>query len=92
MKYLKTYNESIKHLLKPKSEEEISKQLDSLGYWDKLLVACKYGLIDIVKQLESYIKGLPEDHNYPLVLASKYGNIDIVNIFIRYWYVSKSRR
>lgn len=28
MKYLKTYNESIKHLLKPKSEEEISKQLD----------------------------------------------------------------
>ena len=82
MKYLKTYNESIRHFLKPKSEEEISKKLDELNEYDKLLVACEYGMFNIIKKSESYIKELPNNDNWLLTEASKYGHIDIVKYLL----------
>jgi len=36
MKYIKTYNESIRHLLKPKSEENILKDLKKLSDSDRI--------------------------------------------------------
>ena len=53
MKYLKLYNESIKDLLKPKSEEEIkNSMLDSkLSDQQKFLKACEYGFEWLVKDM-----------------------------------------
>ena len=44
MKYLKTYNESIKHLLKPKNNEDILKQLEKLSDSDRVIKIIKYNL------------------------------------------------
>jgi len=44
MRYLKTYNESIKHLLKPKSDENILKELEKLSDYDRIIKIIKYNL------------------------------------------------
>ena len=44
MKYLKTYNESIKHLLKPKSDEQVLKELEKLSDSDRVIKIIKYNL------------------------------------------------
>jgi len=44
MKHIKTYNESIRHLLKPKSEEDILKELERLSDSDKIITIIKYKL------------------------------------------------
>ena len=44
MKYLKSYNESIKHLLKPKNQENILKELEKLSDSDRIRAIIKYQL------------------------------------------------
>lgn len=44
MRYLKTYNESIKHLLKPKSDENILKELEKLSDSDRIIKIITYNL------------------------------------------------
>lgn len=45
MEYLIKYNESIKHLLKPKSEDDIKKLVEYLTPQEKLYYACKHDII-----------------------------------------------
>jgi len=44
MKYLKSYNESIKHLLKPKSDEQVLKELEKLSDSDRVIKIIEYNL------------------------------------------------
>ncbi|MFA5585329.1 MAG: ankyrin repeat domain-containing protein [Saccharofermentanales bacterium] len=50
MKYLKTYNESIKHLLKPKNEDDILDLIKDLSPTEKLLKGCQNGIFWLVKK------------------------------------------
>lgn len=56
MKYLKTYNESIRHLLKPKSEEHILKSLDGESLEEQFRLLLIYNLYDATKEVGSKIK------------------------------------
>ena len=44
MKYLKTYNESIRHLLKPKSDEQVLKELEKLSDSNRVIKIIQYNL------------------------------------------------
>ena len=44
MRYLKSYNESIKHLLKPKSDDQVLNELEKLSDSGKIIKIIKYNL------------------------------------------------
>jgi len=72
MKYLIKYNESIKHLLKPKSEEDIKKTVQNLSPQEKLEYGYNYDMIYLFKQ------GLDEGGN-PFYQFNDYIKDSIIN-------------
>ena len=68
MKYLLTYNESIRHFLKPKNEEDIFKELEKLSDSDRIIKIIKYNLpyewlpdnLTVKGDLNCYINKLTE--------------------------------
>lgn len=86
MKYIKTY-ESVRDFLQPKSNEDILKGLSKLSDTNKLMKACEYNLVWLVKELLDkgvtplnlwYCFFLPVDKNYTEVvdLILKSGKVD----------------
>jgi len=82
MKHLKTYNESLKDLMKPKSEEDILKFTKNLKPFDKLLLGCSKGILLLVKQAIEEGQDINRSGSYPLELAVNYNHIDIIKYLI----------
>jgi len=84
MKYLKSYNESIRHLLKPKSEEEILNNFKNLDDYSSLRKAAEYGVLYIIKEIvEKTNLSTDSYHLYvTLSIASIYDQIDIVKYLV----------
>jgi ankyrin repeat protein len=85
MKYLKTYNESLRDKMKPKSDEEILRELDDLSPEELLFISIENNYI---KGVEKVLK-LGADINYkykygwtPLLFATMKGHKDIVEFLI----------
>lgn len=83
-------NESIRDFLKPKSEEDIEKELEKLSPTEKLFKGCKYNLVWLVKQaLDSDLelsKGRNDDDSRlhdAIDAVCMNGNIDILKLFLK---------
>jgi len=86
MKYLKTFNESIRDLMTPKSEEEIKKSLKKLSTNEKLMKASRIGILWVVKEaIEEGANIETKDNNgcTPLHHASCNGHKDIVKLLLK---------
>jgi len=77
MKYLKPYNESIRHLLKPKSEEDIIKSTEKLNPLDKIEKALQYNYSELFKIGINELKGRPFDSMRVFMLLIN--NVDVEN-------------
>jgi len=83
MIYLKSYNESIRHLLKPKSKDDILELSNKLSPKEKLKKGCKYGVLLLVKQALEDGVDPSIDNNNAILNASQYGYIDIVKELLK---------
>jgi len=83
MKYIKKYNESIRHLLKPKSEENIKKSLKNMSKKNQFLNACKYGTISIIKELLKTDFDPSFNNNQGLTEATIFNNDNIIKILLK---------
>jgi len=84
MKYLKSYNESIKDFLKPKSEEEILNNFKGMDYMTSLKNASEYGVLSIVKKIVEK-ENLKSDDNILLISLSIsvfYEHLDIIKYLV----------
>jgi hypothetical protein len=82
---IRKVNESIRSLMKPKSEEDILKQLDDMSYRKANLLfikAISLGYTNIVKKLID--KGVSINYNQgrPLITAVKHNRTDITKILL----------
>ena len=87
MKHLKTFNESIKDFLKPKSREDIKRDLKKLNQNEKdnaLTYASENGYVDEVKYLLNNGADVHAENDYALRWASFWGHTDVVKILIDY--------
>lgn len=82
MKYLNTYNESIRDLLKPKSDEEIISIIDNLEPYKKLKMAKKYNYQ--LSDEEDIIKNALKSHPNSIIYALKYDYDDLSKIVSDY--------
>jgi len=82
MKYIKTYNESIKHLLKPKSEDDIKIELDKMDSYSKLIKGCEYDMLWLVKQ--SLKEGVDPSVNFNIAIetACESGSEEVVEFLL----------
>jgi len=72
MKHLKTYNESIRHLLKPKSKDDILKSLkDEYRDDDLLLKSAEYGVLDLLSEEEilNVLSTYPDNTQYLILIG-----------------------
>ena len=88
LKYLKSYNESLRDKMKPKSDEEILKDLGKLSPEEMLLTSIKNNYVNGVKKaLERGVninKKNERDYNRTALLyASIYGYKNIVEILLK---------
>lgn len=84
MKYLQSYNESIRDFLKPKSEEEIVNSTENLTPYQKFYKGCLFGYLPLVKQgVESGIDPSIEG-NIGIKLSSEKGYIDVVKYLLTF--------
>jgi len=82
MKYINTYNESIRHFLKPKSEDDIKKTLGELTPTEKLEKGSKHGLLWLVKQaIDEGVDPSYKD-NIALKIVSSTGHVDILKYLL----------
>lgn len=84
MKYLKSYNESIKHFLKPKSEEEILNNFKGMDYMTSLKNASEYGVLSIVKKIVEKENLKPDDNILLISLSISvfYEHLDIIKYLV----------
>jgi len=85
MKYLIKYNESIKHLLKPKSEEDIKKTVQNLSPQEKLYHACKHNLLWLAKEAieeGSDINGYDTENGTPLIDSFYYSSFEVFKFLL----------
>ncbi len=76
-------SESVRDLMKPKSEEDILKSIDNLSSEELLKKSCQLGLLNGVKlALE---KGVDPsiDNNFAIEYASKNGHLEIVKLLLQ---------
>ena len=87
MKHIKPYNESIRKYLKPKSEEDILKNIDNWDDDEKATKACEYNVTWLIQSLfdqgfdpnaEIYNNG-----DYLINYAIKYNSIDVIKVFLK---------
>ncbi len=79
----KGLNESIRDLMKPKSEEEILKSLDNLSLVELLKKSCQSGYVSGVKlALERGVDPSIND-NFAIEYASKNGHLEIVKLLLQ---------
>jgi len=83
MKYLKSYNESIRHLLKPKNDEEINKKLDNLNPQQKLEKGCEYDQLWLVKMALKEGADPSDNYNYPITISVVNDSIDVVKFLLK---------
>ena len=80
MKYLISYNESVRDLMKPKSEEEIVKALGKMTPEEKLEKGSRHNILSLVKQ------GIKEGANIEwgnhLSYALIHGNLEMVKLLV----------
>jgi hypothetical protein len=69
MKYLKSYNESIRHLLKPKDEVEVSKNIEIRDNIYKQQYKCKYNIL-------RFLESIDFKFDYPIELNEEPGWFD----------------
>jgi hypothetical protein len=67
MKYLKSYNESIRHLLKPKSREQIEKGLEGLDQFERIQTILKKQLYS-TEEIQKIIDSLSDDDVKKLII------------------------
>lgn len=82
MKYLYTYNESIKNYLKPKSEEEINTALNNLSPSQKILKGSEHNLLWLVKQGFEEGGDPSIENSFALPHAVSNNNIEIVKLLL----------
>lgn len=80
MKYLRSYNESIKDYLKPKSEEDILTSMQKLNPKQLLIKSAKYGILKGVKM--AIERGANANDGRPIGSASLNGYFDIVKYLV----------
>ena len=83
MKYLKSYNESIRDKMKPKSEEDVLKSLSKLDIHDRFMYAIEYGVFEEVKKLIEEDKvDIHESNERALELSIYYNHDDIIEYLL----------
>ena len=82
MKYLKSYNESVRDLMKPKSREEIENKIGDLTSMDKILKGCSQGAVWLVQQGMEEGAGIRFSGDFPLSLAIVKGHKDVVQFLL----------
>lgn len=84
MKHIKSFNESIKDVLKSKSKDDILKDIDKMNTKDKLKNACKYNIIWLVEDILKDNTFDPSfDNNECLMIAKKFKLNEILDILIK---------
>jgi len=81
MKYLKTYNESIRHLLKPKNEDDVIKAILKLSNEEKFERAIQYEIYWLI--IELLDSGYRPEWDL-LEYAYKTGKMDLIKIYDEY--------
>jgi hypothetical protein len=86
MKTFQQYNEGVKDLMTPKSEEDIRKALENLEPATKLLKSIQYGYFDIFQEIyEEYRRQINDDRNSKSMLfqeACRSGNFEVAYFMI----------
>lgn len=82
MKYLKSFNESVKDMMTPKPIDEIRKSLKNLSSEEKLKTGCIKGLIWLVKDALDEGVDVHWDNDHALAFASGNGHIEIVKLLL----------
>jgi len=83
MKNLKSYNESIKDFLKPKSEEQIKNSLLDLTPLEKLYKGCVNNILWLVKQSLDEGADPSENYNFFIRYSIQFGYLDIVKELLK---------
>jgi ankyrin repeat protein len=80
----KKTNESIKDLMTPKSEEDIKLAISKLTPTDKLIIGCREGRLDMVKEAINEGADTHIGHDTPFIWACKRVFIDIVKYLLKH--------
>jgi ankyrin repeat protein len=86
MKYLKTYNESLRDKMTPKSDEEILKELGDLTPDDMLFQSSKYNFLKGVKkalEMGADINYKNKINNTSLIMSSGKGYKNVVELLLK---------
>jgi len=83
-------NESIRHVLRPKSEDDILKIVEKLSPQEKLQYSCEYGILWLFKQALDEGANPAYQDNYPIRYASSGGHYTIVKILLSFDSVDPS--
>lgn len=83
MKHIRSYNESIKDYLKPKSVKDIEKSIKHLSNKDKFKNACKYHLTWLVERMVKNGFDPSFDNNLCLINCGVLKYDDIVDILMK---------
>ena len=80
MKYLQTYNESLRDKMTPVSDDDIRNKIKGQPFYGRVLLSAEYGLLDILKDALENSGTLVDNEfiNEVLKKASKKGQTDIV--------------
>jgi len=82
MKYLKSYNESLRDKMVGKSDNDILKNSEKLSPSKKLLSGCIHGVLQLVKQSIKEGADIHSNNEMPLRLSIENGHIIIVKYLI----------
>ena len=85
MKYLKSYNESVRSLMKRKSDKDILNSCEGKTSEEKLLLGAENGILALVKNAvenSADINVKTEYGNTALIYASRFGYLDIVKYLV----------
>ena len=83
MKYIKTYNESIKGFLKPKDDNDLRNKVKSFSPNEKLLKGAEYNLLWLVEEAIEEGADPSFDNQSAFNIACDYGNIEIVKYLLK---------
>jgi len=79
LKHIKTYNESIRHLLKPKSEEDILKSVERLSDKNKFILSLEHDIDWLFDELINNEKLTNNDYLEGLHYCAKRENLNMID-------------